>query len=100
MNFTENKDGACAIGVNLSCQLASCRCLSTCWRVLFAEVENLRMMDPLVFPGTIEDDEEVEVEESDSDEEEVLNFEALCFIRQVSYHVIICDKWQSTSTLI
>ena len=46
----------------------------------FAEIENLRMMDPLVFPGTIEDDEEVEVEESDSDEEEVLNFEALPFI--------------------
>ena len=28
-------------------------------------------MDPLEFPGTIEDGEDVQVEESDSDEEEV-----------------------------
>ena len=29
-------------------------------------------MDPLQFPRTIEDDEDIEIEESDSEEEEVL----------------------------
>ena len=40
--------------------------MPTWW--IFAELER---MDPIQFPGTIEDDEDIQIDESDSDEEEV-----------------------------
>ena len=39
-----------------------------------------KRMDPIQFPGTIEDDEDIQVDESDSDEEEVSPQPLFCLV--------------------
>ena len=52
-------------------------------------------MDPLEFPGTIEDGEDIQVEESDSDEEEVTQLLLYFTVRPVVVVHVSFQLWRS-----